>query len=131
MQLLLVTSPPPIPSKQEACIRAIFFSNNHIVIKTIMVSLSFFQLQEITHSVHSGDRLYILESRIVGCPEEQCERMYCFVRNSSFCPAHAFEVLTSTSFYRQFIICTFYLSKFHTKLNFLFKYHILQFYLQY
>ena len=34
-----------------------------------------------------------------------------------------------TSTYRQFIICMFYMSKFHTKQDFVFKYHILQFFL--
>ena len=49
--------------------------------------------------------------------------------NSSFCQAQAFEVLTPTPTYRQFVICLFYLSKFHTKHDFVFRYHILQFYL--
>ena len=58
---------------------------------------------------------------IGGCPVEQ---------HASFCQAHAFDVLTPTSTYRQFIICMFYLSKFHNKQDFVFKYHILQFYLK-
>ena len=53
-----------------------------------------------------------------------------FAGNSSFCQAQAFEVLTPTPTYRQFVICMFYLSKFHTKQDFVFRYHILQFYLQ-
>ena len=57
---------------------------------------------------------------IVGCPAERHERMHCFARNSSFCQAHAFEDLSPTSTYRQLM---FYLSKFHTKQDFVFKYH--------
>ena len=48
-------------------------------------------------------------------PEEHRERMRRFAWNSSFCQAHAFEVLTPTctSTYRHIIICMFYSSKFH------------------
>ena len=48
---------------------------------------------------------------IVGCLAEWCECTHRFAGNSSFCQAHAFEVLTPTSTYRQLIICIFYLSK--------------------
>ena len=48
---------------------------------------------------------------IVGCPEEERERTHCFA-------VHAFEVLTPNSIFHQFIICMFYLSKFHTKQDF-------------
>ena len=131
MQLLLVTPPPPpIPSKEEICIRAIFFSNNHIAIKTIIVSLSFTSFKR-SHIVCTAEIDFTyLGVKSLGARKNKCECTHCFVRNSSFCPVHAFEVLTSTSFYRQFIICTFYLSKFHTEQDFVFKYHILQFYLQ-
>ena len=54
-----------------------------------------------------------------------------FAGNSLFCQVHAFEVWTPTSTYRQLSICMFYSSKFHTKQDFVFKYHILQFYLQF
>ena len=46
---------------------------------------------------------------------------------SSFCQAHVFEVLTPTSTYHQFIIYILYLSKFQSKQDFVFKYHILHF----
>ena len=50
-------------------------------------------------------------SHIIGCPTEWCECTRRFVGNSSFCQAQAFEVLTPTSAFLQFIICTFYLSQ--------------------
>ena len=55
-----------------------------------------------------------------------------FPGNSSFCQAqHAFiKVWTPISTYRQFIICMFYFWKCHTKPDFVFKYHLLQFYVQ-
>ena len=53
---------------------------------------------------------------------ERYERKHHFTGNSSFCQVHAFEVWTPTSMYRQFIICMFYLSIFHTKQDFVFKY---------
>ena len=44
----------------------------------------------------------------VGCPEEQCEQTHRSAR-------HMRLKSSPTSTYRQFIICMFYLSKFHTK----------------
>ena len=69
------------------------------------------------------------------CHRLQCKSLYNvdFAGNSSFCQAHEFEVstptCTCTSTYRQFIMYVL-LSKFHTKQDFAFKYHILQFNLQ-
>ena len=59
-----------------------------------------------------NDCLLLSYINIVGCPAERHERLHSFAGNSSFCQAHAFEVLTPTSTYRQCIICMFYLSKF-------------------
>ena len=57
------------------------------------------------------------------CPAERRERTHHFAGNSSFCQAHAFEVLSlATSTYQQSIICMFHLSKFHTKQDFVFEY---------
>ena len=54
----------------------------------------------------------------VGCPAEWYERTHPF----------AMYALTPTSTYSHFIIiCTFYFPKYHTKQDFVFKYHILQF----
>ena len=71
------------------------------------------------HFVIASDHTYIDEwlfdandINIVGCPEERHKCLHSFAGNSSFCQAHAFEVLTPTSTYRQGIICMFYLSKF-------------------
>ena len=56
----------------------------------------------------------------IRCPEERHECRRRFAGNSLFWQAHAFEVLAPTSTYRWFIICVFYLSKFHTKQGFVF-----------
>ena len=77
----------------------------------------------------SFTNIFLIKGHIIGCPAEHCERMCRFAENSSFCQAHAFEVLTPTSTYRQFTICMFYFLKCHTKQDIVFKYHILQFYL--
>ena len=67
---------------------------------------------------------------LVGYPVERRERTRRFAGNSSFYRRDAFKVLTPTSTYRQFVICMFYLSELYTKQDFVFKYHILQCYLQ-
>ena len=66
---------------------------------------------------------------IIGYPAGWCERMCRFAGNSSFCQGNAFEVLTPFSTHGQFIICMFYLLTFHTKQDFVFKNHILPFYI--
>ena len=66
----------------------------------------------------NGEWLCVEFIQIVGCPAERRECMCRFAENLSFYQAHAFEVLTPTPTYRQFIICTFYLSKFHNQARF-------------
>ena len=76
------------------------------------------------HKIDINQSCGIHYIHVVGCPTERAQRIHCFAGNSSFCQAHAFEVLKPTSTYRKFIICRFYLSKFCTKQDFVFKYCI-------
>ena len=62
---------------------------------------------------------------LLGAQQNDVKAQVALPGTRSFCQAHAFEVLTPTSTYRQFIICMFYLLKFRTKQDFVFKYHIL------
>ena len=55
--------------------------------------------------VSKGKMVKIELEHIVGCLAEWRKCMHHFARNSSFCQAHAFEVLTPTSTYCQFFIC--------------------------
>ena len=57
-------------------------------------------------SLYSG-RSAMAIHKITGCLEEWRESTCRFARNSSFCQVHAFDVLTPTSTYHQFIICMF------------------------
>ena len=51
---------------------------------------------------------------IVGCPAERRERLRPFALNSSFCKAHAFEVLTRTSSYHQiYYLCVLFVTISH------------------
>ena len=75
-------------------------------------------------------KIFMLKSNRRGDRKNDVNAMRCFAGNSSFCQVHAFKSGHLLHPLRQFFICMFYLLKFHTKVDFLFKYYILKFYLQ-
>ena len=83
----------------------------------------------------------ISQAYIVECLAKQHERTCPFAGEVIVLPGACVEVLSFDAYfiynlhvylskYHSFIICMFYLSKFHTKQDFVFKYNILQSYLK-